>query len=171
MFASYYFLTKMESASYCNFLASFYKLMRKLDRSTVLHTSTCKLPFPIYQESSPDSSMQHIHEKWFSTFQNSDSVIIVMYIQFYYPKFQFLLELLVQLTLSSKVFPKTNVHYIYVADFDQLLKPTLKLLDQVQLLELKGTYQRFMFREMICPQYFHNITTNSKCQVVTSCYY
>ena len=58
----FFFLTKMESASYCKFLASFYKLMRKLDRSTILHTSVCK---------------------WFSAFQDSRTpVIIVMCILF-----------------------------------------------------------------------------------------
>ena len=82
-------------------------------------------------------------------FRVSDSVIIVMFIRFYYPQFQFLSELSVQLTLSSKVFPKTNIHYIYTAYFDQLLKPTLKFLDKVQLLELKGTYQPFMILHVI----------------------
>ena len=43
--------------------------MRKLDGSTILHTLVCKLPFPIYQESSPDSSINMFMENGLALFK------------------------------------------------------------------------------------------------------
>lgn len=63
IFASDCLLTKMESASCCKFLASFYKLTRKLDRRTVLHASVSKW-FSAFQDS--EDSRHHCYVSCFS---------------------------------------------------------------------------------------------------------
>ena len=101
----------MESASYCKFLASFYKLTRKLDRSTILHASVCK---------------------WFSAFQDSKDSRYHCYV---YPVL--VIKVLVSMrnistiTLScEEFFQKTNIHFIYVATLiSSQFKLTLKLLE------------------------------------------